>query len=97
MHLADIEAVIEKRGTSLREILHLHGYSEHIFASCLRSPHRKVERLLSEFLGIPLHVLFPERWDANGKRLIRPGRPCRESIHTKADDNVNRKRSRGWS
>ena len=61
MHPANIEAAIGKRGTSLREISRLHGYSDQIFASFLRSPYRKVERLLSEFPGIPLHVLFPKR------------------------------------
>ena len=97
MHPANIEAVIEKRGTSLREISRLHGHSEQIFVSCLRSLYRKVERLLSEFLGISLHVLFPKRWNASGERLIRPGRPRRENIHTRTDSKVNRNRERDRS
>ena len=95
MHPADIKAVIEKRGTTLREIGRVHGYSSQVFVSCLHYPYRKVERLLSDYLGIPLHVLFPKRWDSSGNRLIKIGRPRKETIHTKTDNKVNRIRERG--
>ena len=95
MHPADIKAVIQKRG--ITEISRIHGYFSQVFVYCLRYPYRKVERLLSEFLGIPLHVLFPKRWDASGKRLVKPGRPGKETIGTKTDNKVNRKRERGRS
>ena len=46
MHPADIKAVIEKRGTTLKEIGRVHGYSSQVFVHCLRCPYPKVERLL---------------------------------------------------
>lgn len=43
--------------------------------AALARPYPRMERLLAEAVGVPVHELFPDRYAPNGERLIRMGRP----------------------
>ena len=37
----------------------------------LHRPFPSADRIISEFIEVPLHALWPDRYDSNGKRLPR--------------------------
>jgi Ner family transcriptional regulator len=43
--------------------------------AALARPYPRMERLLAEAVGVPVHELFPDRYSPSGERLVRMGRP----------------------
>lgn len=70
-----IRAAIHCEGFSLVELAKLYG----VPASSLRvtlareRPVVAADLVISDFLKIPLHVLWPKRYDDKGNRLVRVG------------------------
>jgi Ner family transcriptional regulator len=80
MHEADILAAVRKSHFRfLPAIAARYGVSDAALRASFRRPQRSAERALSKALGIPLHVMWPDRWDENGLRLVRPGHPVRKA------------------
>lgn len=78
------------QGRSLASVAREMGVNRSAPGHALRSPYPRMERAIAEAVGVPVHELFPERYDPSGERLIRMGRPCRKvSIH---ESNSNDKR-----
>jgi lambda repressor-like predicted transcriptional regulator len=75
MHQADILAAVRKsKFRFLPAIGERYGVSDVALRAALHRPQRAAEKAISEALRIPLHVLWPDRWDATGQRLVRRGR-----------------------
>lgn len=71
MHPEDIKAAIRKTGITLTELSLRNGLGEStvrqaiLFQSCPAG-----ERVIIEYLGIPPHEIWPERYDRQGNRTI---------------------------
>lgn len=64
-----IKAEIERRGKTLTQLAKDYGVSDRTVRNALYSPSKKGEIVISQFLKKPLHVLFPDRWTAEDKRI----------------------------
>lgn len=75
MHEADILAAVRKsKFRFLPAIAQRYGVSDAALRAAFRRPQRQAERVLSQALNIPLHELWPDRWDSQGNRLVQRGR-----------------------
>lgn len=65
-----IKAHIHMRGMTLKKLSLDNGLSESACRQALLRSQPAAERVISRFLGIPLHDLWPDRWDAEGLRIV---------------------------
>jgi Ner family transcriptional regulator len=83
-HPETIKAEVRKRGLWLKDLDKRSQLPERTCATALYRPGPRGERAIAKFLGVPAHQLWPERYDAQGRRLRpQPMRnyqrtPCRE-------------------
>jgi len=76
MHSADILAAVRKsKYRFFPAVSKKYGVSEARLRAALKRPQSGAEKVIAEVTGIPLHVLWPDRWSANGERLVRRGHP----------------------
>lgn len=68
-HREDIKAEIRKRGTTLRALSLNAGLSICAGTVALKKPFPSAQRVVSEFLNIPLHTLWPQWYDESGQRI----------------------------
>lgn len=68
-HPADIKAAIEKRGGNLAQIGRDAGISIYTPKQALRQPCYTGEQAIADFLGVPAHTIWPDRYDADGVPL----------------------------
>jgi Ner family transcriptional regulator len=64
-----IQAEIHRRGATLTGLALQAGIGSSSCRVTLSRPVPKADRVIAEFLGIPLHELWPCRYDAAGNRL----------------------------
>ena len=69
MHPADIKAAIEKKGKNMTQLSLAWGFGDSTLRNALRQPMPRVEPKLAKYLDIPLHVLFPDRYDHENIRI----------------------------
>lgn len=74
-HLEDIKAALRKRHGSLRSLSLSWGYNRAAVSMVLMDPlySAPLERRIARTLGVKPHVLWPDRWDANGVSRPRTG------------------------
>lgn len=70
-HKEDIKAEIYKRGATMSSLARAHKVPESTVRNALSKPVKSAELIISRFLNIPLHELWPSRWTETGQR-IRP-------------------------
>ena len=72
-HPEDIKAALRKRFDSLTDLSESWGLHPTAISNTLRRPFNsmRVERRISDALDVPLHELWPDRWDAGGAPLPR--------------------------
>jgi Ner family transcriptional regulator len=70
-HPADITAAVKKRGMTLTALALANGLSESACRKALLTKYAKAEIAISQFIDVPLHELWPERWTASGSRIRR--------------------------
>lgn len=68
-HPADIKAAIHKRGMTLSKLAVDNGLTESCVRAALLRCQPAADAVISSFLGVPLHELWPDRWDAEGLRV----------------------------
>ncbi|WP_370868371.1 helix-turn-helix domain-containing protein [Phenylobacterium sp.] len=68
-HREDIKAAIRKRGTTVTQLALDNGLSDSACRVALVRPSPAGESVISSFLGVPLQVLWPDRYDPYGRRL----------------------------
>ena len=64
-----IKAAITRKGKNLTQLAKFYDVAPQTVRNALDKPSKIGEIIISEFIGIPLHVLFPERWTENNKRI----------------------------
>ena len=74
-HLEDIKAALRKRHRTMRALSVSLGYSTKAVSKALTDPRYSMtlEKQIALSLGLKPHVLWPDRWDARGRPLPRPG------------------------
>ena len=74
MHEADILAAVRKsKFRFLPAIAQQYRVSDVSLRAAFRRPQLPAEQAISKALGIPLHILWPDRWSVSGERLVRRG------------------------
>ena len=68
-HAEDIKAAVRKRGTTLSKLATDHGLDESCCRAALIRSQPEAEKVISRYLGVPLHELWPDRWDESGGRI----------------------------
>ena len=73
-HPEDIKAELRKRFGPVTKLSAAWGYATNMISLTLLRKNNStlVERRIADALGIPLHVLWPDRWSPEGARLPRP-------------------------
>lgn len=64
-----IEAEIHRRGATLTGLALQAGIGSSSCRVALLRPVPKADRIIAEFLDVPLHELWPDRYDRAGNRL----------------------------
>lgn len=70
-HPADITAAVRKKGMTLTALALTNGLSESACRKALLTKYAKAEIVISHFINVPLHELWPDRWTADGLRIRR--------------------------
>ena len=66
-----IKAQVRMRGTTLTQLAVDKGMHRTALIKACHKPLSRAEKIISDFLQVPLHELWPSRWTADGHR-IRP-------------------------
>lgn len=76
----EIKAAIGRRNETLTSVAAMYGLSGSAVRMTLdrNSPITGADQAISDFLKVPLHVLWPDRYDNNGNRLV-PLKPIRKA------------------
>lgn len=69
MHPADIGAALKKRGTNLTRLALENGFGESTLRAALKKPHPRAQKLIAEAIGVPVHRIWPQWFDASGDRI----------------------------
>lgn len=68
-HPQDIKSAVWKRGTTMSQLAKDHGLSESACRASLIRPQPEADRVISKFLDVALHVLWPDRYDEDGGQI----------------------------
>ncbi len=68
-HPEEIKAMIRMRGMTLSKLATDAGLHESACRAALIRSQPEAEKVISKFLGKPLHELWPDRWDEDGGRV----------------------------
>lgn len=69
-HKEDIKAAVRKSGTTFAAISRAAGLGDRTAAASLSRPQPSGNKAIAEFLGLPLHYLWPTWFDSAGKRVF---------------------------
>lgn len=78
MHPEDIKAAVRKRGMTLTALAEREGLEPSACRDALIRPRPEGEKAIARFTGLPLHQLWPSRYDEEDRRIVRRG-PKRKS------------------
>lgn len=65
----EIKAAIERKCKSLTALARLYDMPSQTIRNALDKPSKSGELVIADFLGEPVHILFPDRWTENNKRI----------------------------
>lgn len=68
-HPERIKMAIRVRGTTLTKLATDNGMAESSVRVALIRPHSQADRVIARFLSVPLHVLWPSRYDEDGNDI----------------------------
>jgi lambda repressor-like predicted transcriptional regulator len=71
---------LRARGLTVSDVARKMRLAPQAVSNGLRLRYPKIERMVSKIIGVDLATLFPERYDASGRSLVRPGRPPKNKI-----------------
>ncbi len=71
LHKEDIKAAVRKTGITLRQLALDNGLCEAATRLTLISPRLDADRAIAQCIGKPLHEIWPDRYDRNGKRIYK--------------------------
>ncbi len=67
-HPEDIKAAVRKTGITLSKLGEDHGLSSSACRKALVTSVPRADKIIAEHIGKPLHVIWPNRYDRDGKR-----------------------------
>ncbi|CAK0740471.1 Ner family transcriptional regulator [Azospirillaceae bacterium] len=76
------------RGLSFTEIGRREGVSQQAVKSALWCPSQYLEEAIARAIGLTPQALFPERFDASGRRLHKSRQPNRSTPRPACNDQV---------
>ena len=79
-HPADIVAAVRKAGTSLRRLSRSNGFNEYTMSKSLRLCFPACHDLIAELIGVPRQSIWPQFYDAQGKRMSLRERRRRQIV-----------------
>lgn len=82
-HAEDIKGEVRKKGRSLKALALENDLCESACRAALRRPQPAAEKVISEFLGVSLHKLWPDRYTRDGGR--KPRRHVRDELNQNRD------------
>ncbi len=91
VHKSDIKAMIEKRGATLSQIDRDSDFREGTCRDALRKHRPKAELAICEFLHLPPHVVFPDRYHSNNQRIDRRRKSANVETTSTISTNVTSK------
>ena len=62
-----------KKGFSLSQLARDNGMTPTAFSVALRRPVKRAEAVIAACIGISPQKIWPDRYDATGRRLVRKG------------------------
>ncbi len=74
MHPADIVAAVKKKGTNLSRLALANGFGESTLRAALKKPHVRAQRVIAATIGRPVHEIWPQWFDAQGRRIAAGSR-----------------------
>lgn len=86
-HPEDIKAAIRKRGVTVGSLGAPHGLTASAMRMALTTPVPRADKVIADFLEVPLHALWPDRYDAEGHKIYRKIRS-----HSSAKDTPRKPR-----
>ena len=90
LHPEDIKAALRKKYGTVNSFLAAHNRAASNFNRVLKAPTSiPLERLISEAIEIPLHVIWPDRWLPDGRAI---GRSHRQTNTSDADGTQRQNR-----
>lgn len=72
----DIIAALKSEGWSMRQLSMANGYTANAVQTALHRPYPKMEKLISQAIGVSAHEIWPCRYDEDGKPSRKVGRPA---------------------
>ena len=67
----DILRALKEKGTSLRALAKDAGFNESLCRQALTRPQATGEALIIDATGFPPQKIWPDRYDAKGKRIVK--------------------------
>ena len=74
-HRADILAAVRKRGSNLAEIARNVGLARQTLYWAFIAPRLRANRAIADFLGVSMHELWPQWFDADDKLISTQALP----------------------
>ena len=68
-HPEDVKAAVRKKVGSLASLARQHGVSDSVVRAALIRPQPTGNKIIAECLNVPLHKIWPEWYNTDGKRL----------------------------
>ena len=68
-HKADIVAAVKKKNSTLSALSEGLGLTRSAASRALILPHARVNKAIAAFIGVPESVLWPQWFDASGRRI----------------------------
>jgi Ner family transcriptional regulator len=80
----EIKAEIGRRGGTLKSVAEKYGLEPNLVRMTLnrKKPITSADQAISKFLKVPLHELWPDRYDNRGNRLV-PIKPLKTPVEKK--------------
>ena len=75
----EIKAEIERRGHTMSSLSEMYGLNAQAVRVTINNRKKAItaaDQAISDFLGVPLHTLWPDRYDDRGNRIV-PLKPLR--------------------
>lgn len=69
----EIKAEIIRRGVTLADLARQNGLTPTALSMSMtrRKAMTRADQVISQFIGVPMHELWPDRYDAHGHRLVK--------------------------
>lgn len=84
-----IKAAIHRKGTTLSEIARRSDLNERGISVVFNAPFPAAEKAISNFLQVPLHVLWPSRYDAPNFENSKTSNAKSQSLSPEDDEDGN--------